>query len=221
MSAIHRTSGRFFPGHLGNLLAGRMTAALQRHGHDRLPTFGAGKEFKPAEWKSIFHQLHGADLIAQDPDDRDRWILTGTGRAVLKGEAALNLRSAIPLPSGREADARQTLARIERARADDPPPPREEYPRAKTANATAPETAPLTANQNTLLAALKAKRLELARAQKQPAYVIFHDRVLIEMARRQPVTQEELLLIPGVGPAKACRHGAVFLKIIADRGGGS
>ena len=110
MSAIHRTSGRFFSGHLGNLLAGRATEAIRRHGHDLLPTFGVGKEFKPAEWRRIFHQLHAADLIAQDPEDRDRWILTEDGRAVLKGEAPLTLRREISLPGGRQADVRRSLA---------------------------------------------------------------------------------------------------------------
>jgi ATP-dependent DNA helicase RecQ len=67
MSAIRRTSGRFFPGHLANLLVGQVSDAIRRHGHDLLPTFSIGKEFSPAEWRSIFYQLHAADLIAQDP----------------------------------------------------------------------------------------------------------------------------------------------------------
>ena len=212
MSAIHRTSGRFFSGHLGNLLAGRATDAIRRHGHDLLPTFGAGKEFKPAEWRSIFHQLHAADLIAQDPEDRDRWILTTTGRAVLKGEAPLTLRGDIPVPGGRKTAVMQTLEEIETAQAEDPVPPREDFTPAKPGG----EVAPLTANQNRLLAVLKAKRLEVAREQKQPAFLIFHDKVLIEMARRQPKTNEDLRAIPGIGPDKMARHGAAFLKVIAS-----
>src|SRR3984893_5146749 len=46
MSAIRRTSGRFFPGYLANLLVGQASDAIRRHGHDLLPTFGIGKEFK-------------------------------------------------------------------------------------------------------------------------------------------------------------------------------
>ena len=217
MSAIHRTSGRFFSGHLGNLLAGRATEAIRRHGHDLLPTFGVGKEFKPAEWRRIFHQLHAADLIAQDPEDRDRWILTQDGRAVLKGEAPLILRREISLPGGRQADVRRSLEEIEAAGTDDPVLPREAFPPVKAGG----EEAPLTANQNRLLAALKAKRLERAREQKQPAFVIFHDKVLVEMARRRPATEQDLLSIPGIGPAKAALHGAVFLAVIAKFDGDS
>jgi ATP-dependent DNA helicase RecQ len=182
MSAIHRTSGRFFSGHLGNLLAGRTTEAIRRHGHDLLPTFGAGKEFKPAGRRSIFHQLHAADLIAQDPKDRDRWILTGAGKA----------------------DLRRTLAEIEA-----PAPPREAFTPVKQNG----ETAPLTANQNRLLARLKAKRLEVA------AFIIFHDRVLIEMARIGPKTREDMQAIPGIGPEKLARYGSIFLAVIANCGG--
>ncbi|TPV98038.1 MAG: ATP-dependent DNA helicase RecQ [Beijerinckiaceae bacterium] len=215
MSAIHRTSGRFFSGHLGNLLAGRTTEAIRRHGHDLLPTFGAGKEFKPAGWRSIFHQLHAADLIAQDPEDRDRWFLTGAGRAVLKGEAPLTLRGELPLPGGRKADLRRTLAEIEALRTEDPAPPREAFTPVKQSC----ETAPLTANQNRLLARLKAKRLEVARQQKQPAFIIFHDRVLIEMAQIRPKTREDMQAIPGIGPEKLARYGSIFLAVIANCGG--
>ena len=213
MSAIHRTSGRFFSGHLANLLVGDATAAIKRHGHDLLPTFGVGKEFKPAEWRSIFHQLHATDLITQDPDDRDRWMFTEAGRAVLAGEAPLTLRGEIDLPTGRTANVRQALHDIDAAQTADP---------AIAGAALQSEAAQrskgvaLTATQNSLLAALKAKRLEIARAQKQAAFVIFHDSVLIEIATRRPKSREELTLIQGVGPTKLERYGAIFLAVVAS-----
>jgi ATP-dependent DNA helicase RecQ len=212
MSAIRRTSGRFFPGHLANLLVGQASDAIRRHGHDLLPTFGVGKEFNPAEWRSIFYQLHAADLIAQDPEDRDRWIITGAGRAVLSGEAPLTLRGDMTLLSGRTASVRRSLGEIEVAQAKDPALARVAFEPVKPGVGTTL----LTARQNSLFAALKAKRLEIARDQKQPAFVIFHDSILIEMARVRPKTREDLLLVPGVGPAKAARFGAIFLAVIAN-----
>jgi ATP-dependent DNA helicase RecQ len=216
MSAIRRTSGRFFPGHLANLLVGQASDAIRRHGHDLLPTFGIGKEFNPAEWRSIFYQLHAADLIAQDPEDRDRWIITETGRAVLSDEAPLTLRGGMTLSSGRTASVRRSLGEIEVAQAKDPALAREAFEPVKPGVGTAL----LTARQNSLFAALKAKRLEIARDQKQPAFVIFHDSVLIEMALLRPKTREDLLLVPGVGPTKAARFGAIFLAVIANHGDG-
>jgi ATP-dependent DNA helicase RecQ len=215
MSAIHRTSGRFFSGHLANLLVGNATEAIKRHGHHLLPTFGVGKEFKPGEWRSIFHQLHAADLIAQDPDDRDRWMFTEAGREVLAGKAALTLRGEIDLPSGRTANVRRSLQDIETAQAQDPALPRAEF---DPGAAHAQNAVLLTATQHRLLAALKAKRLEIARAQKQAAFVIFHDSVLIEMAIKSPKTRDDLQRVAGVGPTKAARYGAIFLAVIASQG---
>jgi ATP-dependent DNA helicase RecQ len=218
MSAIHRTSGRFFPGHLANILTGRITDAVRRHGHDLLPTFGAGKELSPAEWRSIFYQLQAAGLIAQDAEDRDRWIITAAGRAVLVGEAPLALRGGLTLPSGRKADARQCLDAIEAAEREDPAIRRPAYePLTRERKAAAA----LTAAQSSLFAALKAKRLEVARSEKQPAFVIFHDSVLIEMAVKCPQTLEDLLRLPGVGEIKASRYGAIFLAVIANRSANS
>jgi ATP-dependent DNA helicase RecQ len=211
LSAIHRTSGRFFPGHLANLLVGQTSDAIRRHGHDLLPTFGVGKEFDAAEWRSIFYQLHAAKLIAQDPEDRDRWIITGEGRAVLSGEAPLTLRGDIALPSGRKAGVRRSLAEIEVAQAKEPAFPRKAFEPVKPQI----EGAPLTAWENRLLAALKAKRLDVAREQKQPAFIIFQDKVLIAMARARPKTREDMLAIPGIGPDKATRYAAIFLALIA------
>ncbi len=212
LSAIHRTFGRFFPGHLANLLVGQANDAIRRHGHNLLPTFGVGKEFNPAEWRSIFYQLHAADLIAQDPEDRDRWIITGAGRAVLSGEVPLTLRGDMTLSSGRNASVRRSLDEIEVAQAKDPVLSREAFEPVNPGFLALP----LTARQNRLLTALKAKRLEIARDQKQPAFIIFHDSVLVEMARVRPKTGEDLLLIPGAGPAKAARFGAIFLAVIAN-----
>jgi len=215
MSAIHRTSGRFFSGHLANLLVGNATEAIKRHGHHLLPTFGVGKEFKPGEWRSIFHQLHAADLIAQDSEDRDRWTFTEAGRAVLAGKASVTLRGDLALPSGRTAGVRRSLQDIETAQAQDPVLPRAAFDPGALPGSKA---AALTATQNSLLAALKAKRLEIARAQKQAAFVIFHDSVLIEMAIKCPRTHDELQGVNGVGPAKIARYGASFLAVIAHHG---
>jgi ATP-dependent DNA helicase RecQ len=121
------------------------------------------------------------------------------------------------LSSGRKADVRRSLDEIEVAQAKDPVSSREAFEPVKP-GLFAP---PLTARQNGLLAALKAKRLEIARKQKLAAFVIFHHSVLIEMTLARPKTFEELLLIPGVGPVKAARFGAIFLAAIANHDEGS
>lgn len=66
-----------------------------------------------------------------------------------------------------------------------------------------------------LLSALKAKRRALAEAQRVPAYVIFPDRTLIEMAERRPATLDEMARVGGVGAKKLESYGAAFLEVIA------
>jgi ATP-dependent DNA helicase RecQ len=79
----------------------------------------------------------------------------------------------------------------------------------------------LTTADQALFAALKARRLELARSEKQPAYVIFPDRTLTEMASRHPRTIEDMAAIHGVGEAKLARYGRIFLDVIDRHAAGS
>lgn len=65
-----------------------------------------------------------------------------------------------------------------------------------------------------LLSALKAKRRALADAQNAPAYIVFTDRTLIEMAEKRPQSLDEMAEISGVGASKLERYGAAFLSVI-------
>jgi len=183
MSAVLRTSGRFFFGHLGNILAGKATDAVRQHGHDSLKTFGVGRERAPAEWRGVLRQLLSAKLIAHDAADRDRLIVTEAGQKVLRGQAPFSLREDV-------------VGKKPRRRAEAP--------------------TPAGAAGGSVLDALKALRTDLAQRQRQPAYVIFTDRTLIEMAERRPRSLEELAAIHGVGIAKLQKYGAAFLAIIRD-----
>ena len=69
-----------------------------------------------------------------------------------------------------------------------------------------------------LLAALKALRGAIASAQKQPAYVIFPDRTLIEIAKRRPSNLDELAGVHGVGAVKLQKYGPAFLAVIQEPG---
>ena len=153
LSAVLRTEGRFFFGHLANILSGKHTEAVERHGHDKLKTFGVGADRSPDGWRGVFRQLMSARLLTRDHDDRDRLVLTEAGRRALKGEAAFELREDVLAP--KEKGARKAPLTPRDADAD-------------------------------LYAALKALRAAMAKAANQPAYVIFPDRTLIEMAKEKP-----------------------------------
>ena len=70
----------------------------------------------------------------------------------------------------------------------------------------------------TLFAALKAARLELARAQNVPPYVIFHDRTLLELVRHRPASLAQMSGISGIGQTKLERYGEIFLEVISRHG---
>jgi ATP-dependent DNA helicase RecQ len=187
LSAVLRTSGRFFFGHLANILSGKTTEAIERHGHDQLKTFGAGRDRTPAGWRGVLRQLQSARLIARDGEDRDRLVVTDEGRRVLKGDAPFALREDVVTPR----------------------PKRGERKIVEPGDADA-----------ALLSALKGLRGAIATAQKQPAYVIFPDRTLIEMAKERPDTLDDLASIHGVGDVKLQKYGAAFLAVIRDHGHG-
>jgi ATP-dependent DNA helicase RecQ len=183
LSAVLRTSGRFFFGHLANILSGKTTEAVERFGHDQLKTFGVGKDRPPAHWRGVLRQLLSAKLLARDLEDRDRLVVTEAGRRVLKGDAPFQLR--------------------EDVMGAKPASPRKLAPTPRDADAD-------------LLAALKALRAAMAKAANQPAYVIFPDRTLIEIAKEKPRSLQEMSQIHGVGESKLQKFGAAFLAVVKD-----
>src|SRR5439155_3110980 len=72
--------------------------------------------------------------------------------------------------------------------------------------------------------ALRAWRRQRAGADAVPPYVVFHDRTLVEMARRRPQSRADLFTVDGVGPAKLERYGDEVLAVLRapmrDRSGG-
>jgi ATP-dependent DNA helicase RecQ len=187
LSAMLRTGERFGSEHLATLLCGESTEAILRYGHDRLPTFGVGKEHGKPEWRAIFRQLHGAGLIALDSDGYGRWSMTPEGRLVLNGKTSFALR-------------KDTLKPARRTVRD-----------GASAGAAPAETADA---DPALFEALKRRRLELAKERGVPAYLVFADKSLIDMARRQPRTPADMRQIHGMGEVKFAQYGHVFLDVI-------
>jgi ATP-dependent DNA helicase RecQ len=187
LSAMVRTGERFGTEHLTNILLGDGTEAIVKFGHDRLPTFGVGKEYGKQEWRSIFRQLHGAGVIALDITGYGTWTLTDAGRRVLKGAAKIDLR-------------KDTLKPVRK--------------KAARAAANAAALADGGVGDTALFEALKRRRSALAKEQRVPAYVVFADKTLIDMARRKPATAAEMSAVHGVGEAKLRQYGEVFLDTI-------
>jgi ATP-dependent DNA helicase RecQ len=186
MSAIVRTGERFGMEHLVAILRGERTENVLKFNHDRLPTFGVGGDRPANEWRSIFRQLSATGLIAQDLVEHGRWSVTGEGWKVLKGGTRIELRKDLAGTHGGKGK-------------------REGRPVAATIVSDADAV---------LFAALKALRTRLAQVQKVPAYVVFSDRTLAELASHRPRTLHALREIHGIGDAKLERYGAELLQVI-------
>jgi len=87
-------------------------------------------------------------------------------------------------------------------------------PESKRRGQGAASASGLDAQSQALFDRLRTLRKELADRQNKPAYIVFSDKVLLEMAAQRPRTPEELLEVPGVGPAKLERYGRAFLEEI-------
>ena len=191
LSAIVRTGERFGAEHLVNILVGDGTEAVRKFRHDALPTFGVGGDRTKQEWRSVVRQLYALGVISLDIAGYGRWTVTDIGRRVLKGTERIELRAGDLRPASKR-DARKKAAAV---------------------FGQPPQTA-LADGDARLFEALKALRLRFARAENVPAYVIFPDRTLIEMARAKPATLPDLARIHGVGTAKLGRYGASFLDAL-------
>jgi len=189
LSCVYRTGQRFGVGHLIDVLLGKATAKIEQFNHQQLSTFGIGKELVQAQWSSVYRQLVAAGLLNVDMEAYGGLRLTEDARPVLRGEQEVWLR--------RDADpAKRKTSKAERGS------------RLREAFAGA--------NEDPLWLALKAKRLELAREQGVPPYVIFHDSTLLEILSQRPGSLIELGKISGVGQAKLVKYGDTFLQVVED-----
>ena len=185
ISCVFRTGQRFGVNYLIDILLGKENERATNFGHDRLSVFGVGTEFSKSDWQSIFRQLVAQNLLAVDISEHGGLSITPQGHAFLKNKEELRLR-------------RPTATKTK-----------------KSGRTPSKGAVPLREEDSSLLAALKAKRLAIARAQNVPPYVIFHDKTLVEMASLRPGTLEALLLVSGVGESKMQRYGRDFLDVIA------
>jgi ATP-dependent DNA helicase RecQ len=188
LSAALRTGQRFGAGHLIDILRGKATDKVRQFNHDALPTFGVGADVDDMGWRSVFRQLLAGGLLEADVHAYGALRLTDAARPILKGEAVLTLRRQAARVKGKAA--RPATAR--------------KSGNAMTSAADAP-----------FFEALRTWRAEKAREQGVPAYVILHDRTLLELAAQRPQSTGDLLQVAGIGLAKAERYGASLLALFA------
>jgi ATP-dependent DNA helicase RecQ len=178
---------RFGAGQVIDILLGRKTPKVIENDHASLTVFGIGTELAESGWRGVVRQLLAQGLLAVI-GDYGTLTLTEASGAVLAGQRQLLLR--------RE----QTPAKV----------------RSRSSRSAAGPTAELPAEVAGLFERLRSWRAAAAREQGVPAYVIFHDATLREIAAQQPSSLAELAGISGVGEAKLTRYGARIVALLRD-----
>ncbi len=185
LSCAFRCGQRFGAGHLIDVLLGTETERVVQWGHRELSTFGIGKEFDKKQWQAVFRQLVAQGLLAVDHAGYGALKLMEASRAVLTGGQTIHLRKA------QEARRGRALKKISGA-----------------------STAGLDAVARELWERLREWRAAIAKEHGVPAYVVFHDATLVELARGRPSTEDALSRISGVGTRKLERYGTDLLKLL-------
>ncbi|MCK9921793.1 DNA helicase RecQ [Frankia sp. AgPm24] len=202
---------RFGAGQSIDILLGRRTPKVEQHRHDALSVFGIGTDLRELEWRAVVRQLLAQGLLAVQ-GEHGTLALTEASAEVLRGSRSVALRRepARPLRSstgGARGDGGAEGGGRTRA---------EGGGRSRRGAAAPVE---LSAEAAPVFEALRAWRAASAKEQSVPAYVIFHDATLREIANRRPVDLAALAGISGVGENKLAKYGQQILEALAEFSG--
>ncbi|WP_410609882.1 DNA helicase RecQ [Amycolatopsis sp. lyj-109] len=177
---------KFGAGQTIDILLGKSTPKVTQFQHDTLKTFGIGTELREPEWRAVVRQLLAQGLLAVE-GDYGSLVLTETSAEVLGGDRQVLLRR----EPERAAAAKVRSARKTTAAAVDMPT----------------EAAPL-------FERLRAWRADVAKEQGVPAYVVFHDATLRQIATLRPASLADLGTVSGVGENKLAKYGEGLLEVL-------
>jgi len=186
----------FGAGHLIDVLRGKVTDKTTQHGHGALSTFGIGAKWSEQQWRGVIRQLLSLGHL-QSEGEYNTLVLTDSARGVLKGEVPITLRE--------QREVAKSSARTRR-----------------TSGSSGRSTAApikLDASGDQRFAALRAWRSEVAREHNLPAYIVFNDATLAQMAQQAPSSLDELAGISGVGAKKLEAYGREILRVLESAAG--
>ena len=190
LSTIYRfqqSSGMAFgSGHLLDVLRGKVTDRVNQYQHNKLSTFGIGKDMSEAQWRALLRQLVANGAVVVDSGMYKTLQLGEPARALLRNESQVWQRV---------ATAASASPSRSKARAND---------------------SDLDTHAQDVFAKLKAWRGEVARAHDLPAYVIFNNNTLKALAQLRPSNANELVGVPGIGAKKLEAYGDDVLRVIAN-----
>jgi ATP-dependent DNA helicase RecQ len=190
---IQKQSGMSFgSGHIMDIVRGKETEKVRQFGHDKLPTFGSGRDLSENQCRAVLRQLVAISALRVDAEKFNTLQLLEPALAVLKGQRPVLIRQESA------ADSKTTRSRSSAGK-----------PKASEA---ARDLSPQAQGR---FESLKAWRAEVARSHNLPAYVIFHDKTLAEIANLDPRSLGELAEVSGMGARKLEAYGAEVLRVVA------
>ena len=188
LCAIARLHGRYGIQMAAKLLRGTEDVRLLRDGLDQTPTFGSLKKHQEKWLMQLLRRLVTAGWVDFHGGERPVVILTEEGRQVIHAERPARLLM--------------------------PPTNTPEFRAKRARNTTLDPREGFDESAQDLFEALRHHRMELARKENVPPYVVASDRTLRDIALMRPHNLEELKLAHGIGPAKADRYGDGLLSIV-------
>ena len=218
MSCVLRTGERYGAVYVTDVLLGLETEQVLQRRHADLSTFGLLSDQSKRVLLAWVDQLVEQGLMRRDGDYRVLKV-TPQGWQVLRSQAEAVLYDVSAQFAKKKRSRRQAAPLPDSVPSRRAPPPIQtglslpEKPRPRKPPSI---PAPLDSEAATLFDALKALRREIAEEFNLPAFMIFSDRTLREMARAKPTTRAEMLEVPGVGPAKFEGYGERFLHAVRE-----
>jgi ATP-dependent DNA helicase RecQ len=189
LSTIYRVDQRFAAGHVIDVLRGVQTDRISQWHHDSLSVYGIGRDMGEQEWRALVRQTIALGLVTVDHESYSSLKLTDAARPVLKGGQKVQLRQY-----------------------QKPVKPK----RAFTASKGSYEELELSKSEQALFERLRSWRMGAARTHGVPAYVVFQDATLREIAKVKPTSLDQLRGVTGVGEKKLVSYGDEIVAIIND-----
>ena len=185
IEAVKTSGQRFGASHVADLLFGKSNDKAVALRHTELASFGIGKAHGRQHWQSMIRQLVGGGYLVIDIAGYGGLSIGSKGHALARGEGAFRYRQDPERTSRKTDRARKMVAAVEEG-----------------------------GISNELLQRLKSLRAKLAKERRVPAYVVFTDRTLIDMAAKRPLTRWDFGEVHGVGESKLQQFADVFLAEI-------
>lgn len=173
-------------------LRGAKTAKIQKYSMDENPCYGKCAEVPIYRLRQIFNHLLMENVLKLTNDEYTLVKLTENSEKILDENAAVTMKLAKEQPKKSQAEKKPKKSRFQSGTAG---------------SALSEEDEPLFQRLRTL-------RLELAREEKVPPYIVFSDKTLVHMCILKPKTKEEMLKVSGVGEHKYGKYGERFLDEI-------